>query len=223
MRIGVIQYPGTLDDDDAIRAITYAGGVGVKIWHKERKLAGCDAVVIPGGFSYGDYLRCGAIASFAPIMEDVVTKARQGFPVLGICNGFQILCESELLPGALTRNKELYFISRDQQIQIEGQPTVWTKDFTSSEVLTIPLKNGEGAFQASTETVKELESEGRVIARYLGPNPNGSLNAVAGIANDRGNIVGLMPHPEHAISSLTGPGIDGLRFFTSVITSLVAS
>jgi len=217
MKVGVVQFPGTLDDDDALRAVAYAGGEGIKLWHKERSLQAIDAVIIPGGFSYGDYLRCGAIAKFAPIMEEIITAAKNGMPVLGICNGFQILCEAGLLPGALTRNSDLHFLCRDQEISIENNKTVWTRDFSPSEIITIPIKNGEGAYVADPQTLQKLEAEERVIARYVGENPNGSLNLIAGISNEAGNVLGLMPHPEHAISELTGPSSDGLRFFTSLL------
>jgi phosphoribosylformylglycinamidine synthase len=217
MKVGVVQFPGTLDDDDALRAVAYAGGEGIKLWHKERSLHSIDAVIIPGGFSYGDYLRCGAIAKFAPIMEEIITAAKKGMPVLGICNGFQILCEAGLLPGALTRNSDLHFLCRDQEISIENNKTVWTRDFSPSEIITIPIKNGEGAYVADPQTLQKLEAEERVIARYVGENPNGSLNLIAGISNEAGNVLGLMPHPEHAISELTGPSSDGLRFFTSLL------
>ena len=217
MKVGIVQFPGTLDDDDALRAVAYAGGEGIKLWHKERSLQAIDAVIIPGGFSYGDYLRCGAIAKFAPIMEEIITAAKNGMPVLGICNGFQILCEAGLLPGALTRNSDLHFLCRDQEISIENNKTVWTRDFSPSEIITIPIKNGEGAYVADPQTLQKLEAEERVIARYVGENPNGSLNLIAGISNEAGNVLGLMPHPEHAISELTGPSSDGLRFFTSLL------
>jgi len=178
-------------------------------------------VVLPGGFSYGDYLRCGAIASFAPIMQSIVIAANHGFPVLGICNGFQILCESHLLPGALTRNHELHFLCRDQKLKIENNSTAWTSGFKPNQEILIPIKNGEGSYQCDDATLALLEGENRVIARYIGEDPNGSRNLIAGISNERGNVVGLMPHPEHAIESLTGPSEDGLTFFTSILHSLV--
>lgn len=217
MRIGVVQFPGTLDDDDALRAVRSAGGEGVKLWHKDRSLRSIDAVIIPGGFSYGDYLRCGAIAKFAPIMDEIINSAGRGMPVLGICNGFQILCEAGLLPGALTRNSDLHFLCRDQEISIENNRTIWSNDFSPSEVITIPIKNGEGAYVADPQTLRKLAEEDLVVARYVGANPNGSLHAIAGISNETGNVLGLMPHPEHAISELTGPSRDGLRFFTSLM------
>ena len=221
MRIGVVTFPGLLDDRDAQRAVREAGGEAVALWHGDSSIKNVDAVVLPGGFSYGDYLRCGAISRFAPVMTDVIEKAKAGLPVLGICNGFQILCESHLLPGALTRNKDLHFICKDQELEITNNKTMWTSDFQVGQRITIPLKNGEGSFQCDDQTLNMLESEGRIIARYVGENPNGSRNLIAGITNDRGNIVGLMPHPEHAIEDLCGPGTDGLNFFTSVLKALV--
>ena len=221
MRIGVVTFPGSLDDRDAQRAVRKAGGEAVALWHGDSSINNVDAVILPGGFSYGDYLRCGAISRFAPVMTDVIEKAKQGLPVLGICNGFQILCESHLLPGALTRNKNLHFFCHDQVLEIVNNKTLWTSDYQTGQHITIPLKNGEGSFQCDDETLKMLESEGRVVARYVGENPNGSRNLIAGISNERGNIVGLMPHPEHAIEDLCGPGTDGLPFFTSVLKAMV--
>lgn len=217
MKIGVVTFPGSLDDGDAARAVRIAGGEAVALWHGDDDLHGVDAVVLPGGFSYGDYLRCGAIARFAPIMQQVIDGARGGMPVLGICNGFQILCESHLLPGALTRNDHLHFICRDQRLRIENTTSAWTTSFVAGQEIVIPLKNGEGGFVADDATLDVLEGEGRVIARYLDLNPNGSRRDIAGICNERGNVVGLMPHPEHAVEDLTGPTTDGLGFFTSVL------
>jgi len=221
MKIGVVTFPGSLDDRDAARAIERAGGQAVSLWHNSDNLKEVSAVVLPGGFSYGDYLRCGAIASFAPIMQSIVIAANHGFPVLGICNGFQILCESYLLPGVLTRNHELHFLCRDQKLKIENNSTAWTSGFKSNQEILIPIKNGEGSYQCDDATLALLEGENRVIARYIGEDPNGSRNLIAGISNERGNVVGLMPHPEHAIESLTGPSEDGLTFFTSILHSLV--
>jgi len=223
VRIGVVTFPGTLDDGDAARAVRIAGGEPVALWHGDDDLRGVDAVVLPGGFSYGDYLRCGAISRFAPVMTSLVPAAQGGLPVLGICNGFQVLCESHLLPGALTRNGSLHFVCRDQRLRIERTDTDWTRDFAPGQEIVIPLKNGEGCFVADERTLDELEAEGRVVARYLEVNPNGSRRDIAGISNARGNVVGLMPHPEHAVEALTGPTTDGLAFFTSVLTSLVAA
>jgi len=220
MKVGVVTFPGTLDDVDARRAVTAAGAEAVALWHGDHDLKGVDAVVLPGGFSYGDYLRCGAIARFAPVMTEVVAAANAGMPVLGICNGFQILCESHLLPGALIRNEHRKFACLDQRLRIENASTAWTNQYQSGQEVTIVLKNGEGSFVADEATLDMLEGEGRVVARYLG-NPNGSQRDIAGITNERGNVVGLMPHPEHAIEDLCGPGADGLGFFTSVLSALV--
>ena len=220
-RVGVITFPGSLDDKDAARAVRLAGGESVALWHAEADLHAVDAVVLPGGFSYGDYLRCGAIAKFAPVMGKLVDAANGGLPVLGICNGFQVLTESHLLPGALTRNDHLHFICRDQKLRIENNSSMWTSDFEVGQEILIPLKNGEGGYVADEKTLDELEGEGRVIARYLELNPNGSRRDIAGITNARGNVVGIMPHPEHAVEKLTGPTTDGLGFFTSLLTSLV--
>jgi len=222
MRIGVVTFPGTLDDRDAARAVKYAGAEAVSLWHGDADLKGVDAVILPGGFSYGDYLRCGAISRFAPVMTEIIAQASKGMPVLGICNGFQVLCEAHLLPGALTRNHELHFLCRDQTLKIENTTSAWTSNFTKGQEIVIPLKNGEGSFQCDDQTLKSLEDSNRIVARYVGENPNGSRNLIAGITNERGNVVGLMPHPEHAIDSLTGPSTDGLPFFTSVLTALVS-
>ena len=221
MHIGVVTFPGTLDDRDAARAVKYAGAEAVSLWHGDADLKGVDAVILPGGFSYGDYLRCGAISRFAPVMTEIIAQANKGMPLLGICNGFQVLCEAHLLPGALTRNHELHFLCRDQTLKIENTTSAWTSNFTKGQEIVIPLKNGEGSFQCDDETLKSLEASNRIVARYVGENPNGSRNLIAGITNERGNVVGLMPHPEHAIDSLTGPSTDGLPFFTSVLTALV--
>jgi phosphoribosylformylglycinamidine synthase subunit PurQ / glutaminase len=221
VRVGVVTFPGSLDDRDAARAVRIAGGEAVSLWHGDDDLKKVDAVILPGGFSYGDYLRCGAIARFAPVMNSVVERASSGMPVLGICNGFQILCESHLLPGALTRNDTLHFMCRDQRLRIENTSSSWTSDFVTGKEIVIPLKNGEGGYVADERTLDALEADGRVVARYLDMNPNGSRRDIAGICNERGNVVGLMPHPEHAVESLTGPTTDGIPFFTSVLKSLV--
>ena len=220
-RVGVVTFPGSLDDKDAARAVRLAGGESVSLWHADADLHSVDAVVLPGGFSYGDYLRCGAIAKFAPVMGKLVDAANGGLPVLGICNGFQVLTESHLLPGALTRNDHLHFICRDQKLRIENSSSMWTSDFEVGQEILIPLKNGEGGYVADEKTLDDLAGEGRVIARYLEINPNGSRRDIAGITNVRGNVVGIMPHPEHAVEKLTGPTTDGLGFFTSLLSSLV--
>lgn len=220
-RIGVVTFPGTLDDQDAARAARRAGAEAVSLWHADQDLHGVDAVVIPGGFSYGDYLRSGAISALAPAMRAVIDAARGGMPVLGICNGFQILTEARLLPGALTRNKGLHFHCTDATLLVENAGTSWTGGFSAGQRILIPAKHGEGRFQADAATLRELEEEGRVVVRYE-DNFNGSLHAIAGITNETGRVVGLMPHPEHAIDRLTGPSGDGLTFFTSVLDSLVA-
>ncbi len=233
MRIGVVTFPGTLDDRDAARAVTRAGGEAVSLWHADADLHGVDAVVLPGGFSYGDYLRAGAIARFAPVMGEVVAAARGGMPVLGICNGFQVLCEAGLLPGALVRNDVRTFVCRDQRLRVEDASTAWTSAYTAGEEIVVPLKNGEGGFSADARTLDALEAEGRVVVRYLGGNPNGSARDIAGVRDESGRVVGLMPHPEHATEPGYGPtehgggasgdGTDGLGFFTSVLTALTTA
>ncbi|HVL83108.1 MAG TPA: phosphoribosylformylglycinamidine synthase subunit PurQ [Pseudonocardia sp.] len=222
MRIGVITFPGTLDDVDAARAVRYAGAQPVSLWHGDRDLAGVDAVVVPGGFSYGDYLRAGAIASLAPIMTEVAAAARRGVPVLGICNGFQILCEAGLLPGALVRNDGLRFVCRDQRLRVESAATAWTAGLRVGQELLVPLKSGEGRYVVDAATRAELAGEGRIVFRYAGANPNGATDAIAGVASADGRVVGLMPHPEHAIDPLTGPSADGLALFTSVLLRAAA-
>jgi phosphoribosylformylglycinamidine synthase len=219
-RIGVVTFPGSLDDVDALRAVRLSGAEPVPLWHGDADLQGVDAVILPGGFSYGDYLRCGAISRFSPVMGEVITAAEAGMPVLGICNGFQILCEAHLLPGALIRNDVRTFVCVDQDLEVTSTDTAWTSDFTPGQQITVVLKNGEGGYVADAATLDRLEGEGRVVARYLGGNPNGSYRDIAGICNEAGNVVGLMPHPEHAIDPLTGPSADGLGFFTSLLTSL---
>jgi phosphoribosylformylglycinamidine synthase subunit PurQ / glutaminase len=220
-RIGVITFPGTLDDVDAARAVRYAGGEAVSLWHADENLREVDAVVVPGGFSYGDYLRAGVIARFAPIMTSVIEAARGGMPVLGICNGFQILCEAGLLPGAMIRNQGLHFICRDQWLRVENTSTTWTTRYEAGAEILVPMKNIDGCYVAEQSTLDELEGEGRVVFRYVGGNPNGSRNDIAGIRSENGRVVGLMPHPEHAIDALTGPSDDGLGMFFSAVDALV--
>ncbi len=220
-RIGVVTFPGSLDDRDARRAVQRAGATPVELWHDDARLHGVDAVILPGGFSYGDYLRCGAIARFAPVMGEVVASAARGLPVLGICNGFQILCEAHLLPGALTRNVARRFVTRDVRVRIENATSAWTCGYQPGQEITVVLKSGEGAYVADAPTLAQLEASGQILGRYVGGNPNGSMDAIAGVLNPAGTVAGLMPHPEHAIDALTGPSADGLAFFTSVLRALV--
>nr|WSY53589.1 phosphoribosylformylglycinamidine synthase subunit PurQ [Streptomyces sp. NBC_00886] len=229
-RIGVVTFPGSLDDRDTQRAIRLAGAEPVALWHKDKNLHQVDAVVLPGGFSYGDYLRAGAISRFSPVMETVIEQAKSGLPVLGICNGFQILAEAHLLPGAMLGNNHLHFICRDQKLRVENADTAWTSDYSAGQEIHIPLKNMDGRYVADEHTLDELEAEGRVVFRYVARgeaahgygNPNGSLRDIAGITNAAGNVVGLMPHPEHAVEPLIGSGrTDGLPFFTSILKKLV--
>lgn len=215
-KVGVVTFPGSLDDHDALRAVEICGLTPVPLWHANDSLEDVDAVILPGGFSYGDYLRCGAIARFSPLMGDVISRANKGMPVLGICNGFQILCEAHLLPGALIRNAGQTFVCKDQLLRVETIDTVWTSAYTPGEIINIVLKNGEGNYQADPETIKRLEGEKQVVFRYVEGNPNGSMNDIAGITNAAGNVVGLMPHPEHNVEELTGPSTDGRGFFTSI-------
>ena len=229
-RVGVVTFPGSLDDGDARRAVRLAGAEPVRLWHGDHDLQGVDAVVLPGGFSYGDYLRCGAIAARSPLMAEVVDGAGRGLPVLGICNGFQMLTEAHLLPGGLVRNDHGAFVCRDQRLRVESTATAWSNGFAAGDEIVIPLKNGEGGYVADAATLERLEGEGRVVFRYLDVDPNGSANRIAGIANEAGNVVGLMPHPEHAVEPGFGPdtaaamrsGVDGLRIFRSVLQSVVA-
>lgn len=222
-RIGVITFPGSLDDVDALRAAKVAGAQGVSLWHADTDLHGVDAVIIPGGFSYGDYLRAGAIAAQAPVMRSVIDAARGGLPVLGICNGFQVLCEAGLLPGVLMRNAGLKFHCTDQALRVDRAGTAWTGRYEDGEEIVIPLKHAEGRYVAPEAVLDELEADGRVLFRYAGGNPNGALRDIAGICSADGRIAGLMPHPEHAIDALTGPGTDGLAMFTSLIDSLTGA
>lgn len=220
-KIGVITFPGTLDDVDAARAVRIAGAEVVNLWHADEDLRGVDAVVVPGGFSYGDYLRSGAISAIAPVMRAVVDAAGKGMPVLGICNGFQVLTEARLLPGALTRNQGLHFHCTDTYLEVANADTAWTSNYETGQKILVPAKHGEGRFQAAPETIEMLEGEGRVVFRYT-DNYNGSLNAIAGITNETGRVVGLMPHPEHAVEALTGPSTDGLGMFLSAIGTIAA-
>jgi phosphoribosylformylglycinamidine synthase subunit PurQ / glutaminase len=217
VRVGVVTFPGSLDDRDAARAIRRAGGEAVALWHGDPSLHDVSAVVLPGGFSYGDYLRAGAIARFAPVMESVIAAAHEGLPVLGICNGFQVLCESHLLPGALVGNAGRKFVCRAQELSVDNVDTPWTSGYAHGQRIVVPIKNMDGCYVADDRTLDELEAAGRVVVRYLGGNPNGSYRDIAGITNERGNVVGLMPHPEHAIDALTGTGGDGIGFFLSLI------
>jgi phosphoribosylformylglycinamidine synthase subunit PurQ / glutaminase len=219
-RIGVVTFPGSLDDRDACRAVERVGATPVELWHGDASLHAVDAVILPGGFSYGDYLRCGAIARFAPVMAEIVPAVAHGLPVLGICNGFQILCEAHLLPGALTRNQGRRFINRDVRIQIENNTSAWTSGYHAGEEITVVLKSGEGAYVADEQTLAGLRERGQILARYSSGNPNGSVADIAGVVSEAGNVAGLMPHPEHAIDVLTGPAADGLGFFTSVLRAV---
>lgn len=221
VRIGVVTFPGTLDDQDALRAIRICGAEPVSLWHASDDLQGVDAVILPGGFSYGDYLRCGAIARFAPVMGQVIDRARKGMPVLGICNGFQVLCESHLLPGAMIRNEHRKFVCREQRLRVETNDTTWTCAFTPGEEISIVLKNGEGNYMCDDDTLKSLQDNNQIVFRYLG-NPNGSRDDIAGVTNETGTIVGLMPHPEHNVDELIGTSLDGRRFFESVLQFLSA-
>lgn len=222
VRIGVITFPGTLDDVDAARAVRRVGGDAVSLWHADADLKDVDAVVVPGGFSYGDYLRAGAIARFAPVMTEVIAAAGRGMPVLGICNGFQVLCEAGLLPGVLTRNAGLHFVCRDVWLRVASASTAWTSRFESGADLLVPLKSGEGRYVAPERVLDELEAEDRVVFRYH-DNPNGSQRDIAGISSANGRVVGLMPHPEHAIEALTGPSDDGLGLFYSALDAVLAA
>ena len=222
-------FPGSLDDRDAIRAVAFMGGEAVALWHAERDLRGVDAVILPGGFSYGDYLRCGAIARFAPVMDEVGAFAGSGGPVIGICNGFQVLCEAGLLPGALVRNRQLRFVCRWVDVRVETAVSPLTGDLVAGEVLRVPVKHGEGRFVATDEQLARIEGEGLVVFRYCGEDgslgdehvPNGASNAIAGVRNEAGNVVGLMPHPEHAVDPDVG-ATGGQPMFASLLSSALA-
>jgi phosphoribosylformylglycinamidine synthase subunit PurQ / glutaminase len=220
VKIGVVTFPGSLDDMDARRAVSIAGGDAVALWHGDPDLHDVDAVILPGGFSYGDYLRCGAIARFAPVMTAIVDAAQGGLPVLGICNGFQVLCEAHLLPGALTRNGHLHYRNRAQALRVGSVNSRWTGGFSAGQELVIPIKHGEGRYVADERALDALEAEDRVVFRYLGENPNGSMRDIAGVRNEAGNVVGMMPHPEHAVDALTGPSTDGLGLFASLLSTM---
>ncbi len=228
--VGVITFPGSLDDHDALRAVALMGGEPVALWYAERDLRGVDAVVLPGGFSYGDYLRCGALAARAPVMDEVATFAASGGPVLGICNGFQILCESGLLPGALIRNRSLRFVCRDVWLRVETSQTCVTRELTPGETVEIPIKHGEGQWVATEEQLAKVEAEGLVVFRYASRdgiaddahNPNGAMHHIAGIRNAAGNVVGLMPHPEHAVDPDVGP-TGGQPLFASLLASALGA
>jgi phosphoribosylformylglycinamidine synthase len=230
MKFGIITFPGSNCDYDAYHAVTeILGEEAVYLWHKDHDLRGSDVIILPGGFSYGDYLRAGAIARFSPIMAEVAAHAKGGGPVLGICNGFQVACEAGLLPGALMRNSHLQFVSDAVRIRVENAETLFTNLYERGEVLRIPVAHGDGRFVASEETLDQLEAEGRVVFRYCDAtgnitresNPNGSERNIAGIVNDAGNVLGLMPHPERACSPLLGSG-DGVRLLESILTRVAA-
>jgi phosphoribosylformylglycinamidine synthase len=229
MRWGVVTFPGSLDDSDTVFALEHVLGESVvPLWHKDRSLHGVDCVVLPGGFSYGDYLRPGAIARFAPVMESIQRFAADGGLVFGICNGFQVLCEARLLPGALIRNTSLSFVCERVAVRVEEIETPFTRLCKKGDVLRVPIKHGVGCYVADAETLKRLEDNAQVVLRYVDAagrvtaeaNPNGSLNNIAGIANERRNVFGLMPHPEHACDKLTAGGEDGAQLFRSVRASV---
>jgi phosphoribosylformylglycinamidine synthase subunit PurQ / glutaminase len=227
VRIAVVTFPGSNCDHDLYKAVQQVGGEATFVWHRETGLGGFDAVMLPGGFSYGDYLRAGAIARISPVMESVVAFARRGGPVLGVCNGFQILCEAGLLPGALVKNASMRFESRDVLLRVERTDTIFTSDYAEGAILRIPIAHGEGNYEAEADTLERLEGEGRIVFRYVDPhgtptrdaNPNGSWGNVAGIVNAEGNVLGMMPHPERAMECLLGSA-DGVGVFTSLMKSL---
>ena len=219
-RVGVVTFPGSLDDRDAATAVRAVGGEAVALWHEDDELKGVDGVVLPGGFSYGDYLRCGAIAHLAPVMRAVARFAADGGPVLGICNGFQVLCEARLLPGALLRNERLRFVSRPVALDVVRTDTPFTSGYQQGERIVLPVKHGEGRYVADERTLDVLEADGRVVLRYApGANPNGSARDIAGVTNAQRNVVGLMPHPEHAIDPVLSEGTDGLPLFAGLVAA----
>lgn len=220
-RIGVVTFPGTLDDQDAVRAVRIAGAEPVSLWHADADLHGVDAVILPGGFSYGDYLRAGAIAALSPVVGEIKKAAAAGMPVLGICNGFQVLCEAHLLPGTLMRNEQRRFHCTVSELIVASNDTVWTCDMTAGRGLHIAAKHGEGNYVVDAETLAQIEENHQVVFRYR-DNPNGSVHDIAGVTNAAGNVVGLMPHPEHSVEMLTGGSVDGLAFFASVQKFLAA-
>jgi phosphoribosylformylglycinamidine synthase I len=230
MKFGVVQFPGSNCDYDAYKCVVdQLGEEAVYLWHKDHDLKGCDVIVLPGGFSYGDYLRAGAIARFSPVMQDVVDFANRGGPVLGICNGFQIACEAGLLPGALLRNASLKYICETVRLRVETSSTMFTTGYCVGDILRMPIAHGDGRYTADEETLNRLEGEGRVVFRYAGGpgdadewwSPNGAMRAIAGIVNERGNVLGMMPHPERAVEDLLGSD-DGLALFESILGQVSA-
>jgi phosphoribosylformylglycinamidine synthase len=229
VKFGIVTFPGSNREIDAALAAQVVGADVVHLWHKDHDLKGADVVILPGGFSYGDYLRAGAIARFSPIMGEVVEHARRGGPVLGICNGFQILCEAHLLPGALLRNASLRFSSQWVNFRVENAETLFTSAYTDGQVIRVPVAHGDGRYTADADALKALEDRHQVVFRYVdrkgnplpAANPNGSLNDIAGIINDRGNVLGLMPHPEDAVDPLLG-STDGLGLFESILAKVAA-
>lgn len=222
MKVGVIVFPGSNCDRDMQWVFQGLLGLPTRmVWHQDSDLSDLDAIVVPGGFSYGDYLRCGAIARFSPAMRSVIEAAEQGKPVLGVCNGFQILTEAGLLPGALIRNENLHFVCDRVPVKVERSTRLWTEGYAAGQVLNLPIAHGEGRYYADPDTLKQIEDKGQVLFRYEGSNPNGSLNQIAGICNDRGNVLGMMPHPERAADAALG-NTDGLALFQAMTAALVS-
>jgi phosphoribosylformylglycinamidine synthase subunit PurQ / glutaminase len=228
MKFGIVTFPGSNSDEDAFLAVTEVlGQEAVYLWHKDHDLRGADVVILPGGFSYGDYLRAGAIARFSPIMREVVAHADRGGPVIGICNGFQIACEAGLLPGALLRNASLQFVSELSYVRVETNESRYTNQYSPGQVLRLPISHGDGRYTADTATLDRLEQNGQVVFRYVNPageldpghDPNGSMRGIAGIVNERGNVIGLMPHPERAAEAVVGSA-DGVALFESVLAQV---